>query len=185
MNWRTGQSDEVVIEQLDKFAPADIMGLVEQHIELSEISMKATECPNTLFSQIAMITQKYKGSASTLSNTEKVAAIIRKAPKDYQTIILSIRNQAKRTAKDNTAEPTLKQLQKGLNDLYKAFNGMEDDWKSQEVTMFTKEGGNDSRRRTNNKSKLRCYGCGKQGHLKRECEKKNNKCSNCGKKGHF
>ena len=105
-----------VQELLDEFAPADLED-VAQIQEMNKISMRDIEDPKTLFSQITMITQKFEGRASALSNTQKVVAIILKAPEKYQVKILSIRHNAK--LKDPSAEPTLKELKKGMVELYK------------------------------------------------------------------
>jgi len=122
-----------------------------------------------------------------LSNTEKIAAIIRKAPNMYQVTILGLLYNAKRISNDPNAEPTLKELRKGLNDLYIATT---DYSKDREVSMITDGGGNhdSGRKRTAYRTNKKCYPCGKKGHLKRDGKEKNtkstSKCSHCGKKGH-
>jgi len=68
-----------------------LMEDVKRMMELEKISMKKSDNPKTLFSQITAIEYKFRGRTTTaLTDAEKLAIIIRKAPKMYAGIICNV-----------------------------------------------------------------------------------------------
>ena len=181
------------------------MGDAEQQKELESIRMHRHANPKELFSQITAIEIKYRGRASELSEKSKLTNVILRSPDEYAQTIQTTRQLTK--AESPPREPTIKELQTAMYDYYctrrpRRDHGGGRNRHHHEMSLYTgddSDGSTGSRKRWSSKKKSvrnnprdsrECYGCGKKGHIKRDCRSTGNggrrsgKCSHCGKTGH-
>ena len=157
-----------------------------------------------LFSQITSVENKYKGRASALTEKAKLTNVILRSPRLYQTTIQTTHQLTKREIPPR--EPTVEELRRDMYDFWRAtvepYAKGKGKSHHQEMSLYTgddSDGSVDSQKKWSNKKKSRrnnpqearrCYGCGKKGHIKRDCKQKKSfksgdkDCSHCHKKGH-
>lgn len=184
------------------------MGDVKEQRELESIRMKRNANPKELFSQITAKEIKYRGKTSALIEKNKLINIILRAPDEYAQTIHTTRQLTKNEIPPR--EPTVKELRTAMYKYYQAKRSTKStDQYNNEMSLYTGDNsdrsGETKKRWSNNKKSLRnnpmetreCYGCGKKGHIKRDCPSIRKKttgrntgnrstleCPYCKKKGH-
>ena len=163
----------------DEYHFGDNTALVNRSQELSRLSLKDKAHPKKMFSDLASITVKYSNCNPKLQDSEKIAAIIMHAPKEYRQTILN-------EQRIKGAALTLQNLKDAMGEYWRLeheehFNSTEEkSGKNSEIVLTAFNG--------------RCNKCGKIGHKAAECRSRkqsnggggNNskKCDGCGKTGH-
>ena len=136
---------------LKKFKPTDIMAKVEIKNDIKAISMKRYEDPETLFTQMSAIEQRYKVD---MDLEEKLGVILDRFPKEYLAVLTAEQRQ-----KDD--DLTIEDLEEAMTQHFCTLQfGKEDD----------SDIDNDNELRMSAFGKM-CHYCKKKGHFKKDCNK--------------
>ena len=84
----TGLAYKIVVALFKKYMPKDLLSKVELRRELAAVSMAKEEDPENMFEKIAALENKYNTATFQISSEDKIATIIEKAPKEYQTALV-------------------------------------------------------------------------------------------------
>ena len=202
--WPSRQAWTIISELQEEYALTNLMRDAEQQRELESIQMKRNANPKELFSQITAIDNKYRGRTSALTEKNKLANIILRAPDENALTIYTARQLTK--GESPPRESTVKELRTAMYKNYWARRSTRGrDRYSHEMSLYTgddSDGGGGTKRWCNEKKALRnnpretreYYGCRRKGHIKRDCRairkkssnanRSNKNCKHCNKKGH-
>jgi len=174
--WLEDLACEVVKQLNDKFRLRDMMSLVNEKMALNDISMKKNQDSKSLFEQIKAVETRFNTKTRKISEADKIAIVLSKALKAYQSM-LTIES---RIQKVQGIDVTLKDLQEAIAEHY---------------CLISRDNNNDE-----NEDKValayfdrKCNKCKKHGYKATGCRnkiqpKKSKKfkynCNNCGKYGH-
>lgn len=179
-DWPSGEAHIVVRELFRKYSPTDMVAQVEMKQDLARLKFRPSDSPADWFEELANLEVQYK---TTMSETDKLATIMEKAPESYHTIIA---NEQARQAGSTTFD--LDNLEEAMNNLYRLNNPRKPGKKGKDDESEVALAGVTDRV---------CFLCKKKGHLARNCPEKDKggsggkkgsgfkgNCFHCGQKGH-
>ena len=185
-DWPEGRACDVVTNLFRKYKPQDTMSKVEMTMAIRKVSMKDKEDPGTIFEQLSKIENQFN---KKLDLDDKIATIMSVVPDKYKGV-LTAEHRAKGKAL------TLADLEEALRQHYRALSfhqSSKDDGKELGMSGVltcnfckktghsvndcfklkakkAREGeGNGSSTQSANKSKDKCFHCGKVGHKQDQC----------------
>ena len=100
--WPDGIACKAIASLMADYQPDDYRAGADRQGELNKIKMRDDDHPKVLLEEISKICNKYVKRLPDLTESEKIALIIDKAPENYQPILASEQRslKGKLTAKD-------------------------------------------------------------------------------------
>jgi len=184
-DWPNGKSTEVVKMLMKRYCPNDITSVMDLRRDLANVSMGATDDPNKMFEELAVIENKFRQAGATWTENDAMAQVLKAAPKEYLQLM---------TITVNQPNPSLDDLQVAMDRHYKTIRHtfQKSGGGKGDLILNTHDGGSGAKKFTG-----KCFHCGGTGHKINDCPKRNKeaksqgtkskftgKCNHCGKVGH-